>query len=687
MRLHRLLVILLLILPLAAFAADREAAIPPTQLLRFSAGLHRVTAPGAGAITFAVYRDQEGGEPLWTETQSVDVDDKGQFSVVLGALDRIPMEIFTSGDARWIGIQRMPETEQPRILLAAVPYALKASDADTLGGLPLSAFVLADPARGRETGGAIDRQGIVGAPVAPPLPAASPLPGLARRLFPVTNAAVTTGFRLASISGATSIGFATTGGAWNVYLKESSGLTFDSSQLRLTMTSTDLTMIGGIYASNGVYGESPTEGVRGHAFGTSGSVYGGYFDGGTSAAENHGVFGIGAEYGVRGFNSSTQPGYAAIHGMGSSSEGGTGVYGQAFLGVSGYSVSAFNGTGVRGASSATGGFAQGGEFNGGDSAATNIGVAAYAGEYGVHATASGSSGNVYGVYGSGGVTAATNHGVYGTGEDFGVYGVSVVSGDDNAGVYGRSQAGNGTGVKGEGHFGVRGETATANGVGVYGLSTATSGGTTGGWFDGGSTAGVNVGVYAVGDDYGVWGETYQVGGAALRGRATNGGELIVLANAGGTAFRVTNAGNVQADGTYATPAADLAERVDSIETLTPGDVVEIDPDASARFRLSRSARSSLVAGVISTLPGVLLNDKTLGDDPNDARAPLALAGQVPVKVTAENGAIRPGDLLVASSTPGHAMRADANPAAGTVIGKALERFDNGTGTIRMLVGR
>ncbi len=31
--------------------------------------------------------------------------------------------------------------EMPRVLLASVPYAMKASDAETLGGLPASAFL------------------------------------------------------------------------------------------------------------------------------------------------------------------------------------------------------------------------------------------------------------------------------------------------------------------------------------------------------------------------------------------------------------------------------------------------------------------------------------------------------------------------------------------------------------------
>ena len=58
---------------------------------------------------------------------------------------------------------------------------------------------------------------------------------------------------------------------------------------------------------------------------------------------------------------------------------------------------------------------------------------------------------------------------------------------------------------------------------------------------------------------------------------------------------------------------------------------------------------------------------------------------VPVKVSAENGAIHPGDLLVASSTPGHAMKAGSDPSVGTVIGKALGSLENGTGVIQMLV--
>ncbi len=65
-------------------------------------------------------------------------------------------------------------------------------------------------------------------------------------------------------------------------------------------------------------------------------------------------------------------------------------------------------------------------------------------------------------------------------------------------------------------------------------------------------------------------------------------------------------------------------------------------------------------------------------------AKVALAGRVPVKVDASYGAIQIGDLLVASATPGHAMRSE-NPAPGTVVGKALEAYASGQGSIMMVV--
>ncbi len=119
--------------------------------------------------------------------------------------------------------------------------------------------------------------------------------------------------------------------------------------------------------------------------------------------------------------------------------------------------------------------------------------------------------------------------------------------------------------------------------------------------------------------------------------------------------------------------------------LAPGDVLAIGPDG--RMVRSTEAYQSTVVGVYSTQPGFLAGNK-LGEEGNPLepeRIPLAVLGVVPVKASGENGSIQPGDLLVASATPGHAMKADTNPPIGTVIGKALDTLGEGMGMIQVLV--
>ena len=65
---------------------------------------------------------------------------------------------------------------------------------------------------------------------------------------------------------------------------------------------------------------------------------------------------------------------------------------------------------------------------------------------------------------------------------------------------------------------------------------------------------------------------------------------------------------------------------------------------------------------------------------------MALVGIVPCKVSAENGPVARGDLLVTSTTPGHAMKGtDRTRMLGAVAGKALEPLSSGTGVILVLV--
>jgi hypothetical protein len=124
-------------------------------------------------------------------------------------------------------------------------------------------------------------------------------------------------------------------------------------------------------------------------------------------------------------------------------------------------------------------------------------------------------------------------------------------------------------------------------------------------------------------------------------------------------------------------SADLAEIYPSNEILEPGDVVIISDIRDGYIERSRTANDTKVAGVISTDPGIVLNSGEKGYK-------LALVGKVPVKVNNEGGNIRRGDLLVASSTPGYAMKA-ADPKPGTIIGKAMENSSGARGKIMALV--
>jgi hypothetical protein len=94
------------------------------------------------SITFNVYSNQSSGESLWNETQQVQIAPDGAFEVLLGAAssDGLPLELFRTEESRWLGITPQGMEELPRILLVSVPFALHAADADTLAGIPASAY-------------------------------------------------------------------------------------------------------------------------------------------------------------------------------------------------------------------------------------------------------------------------------------------------------------------------------------------------------------------------------------------------------------------------------------------------------------------------------------------------------------------------------------------------------------------
>ena len=94
--------------------------------------------------------------------------------------------------------------------------------------------------------------------------------------------------------------------------------------------------------------------------------------------------------------------------------------------------------------------------------------------------------------------------------------------------------------------------------------------------------------------------------------------------------------------------------------------------------LSRSTAANVAqGGAVHGAP----NGEVTGDT---TRVELVESRYAVVKADAAYGAILAGDLLVASPTPGHVMRAIA-PLPGTIVGKAAESLDTGSGLIEILV--
>ena len=128
---------------LAGQAAVPAAQAPVPPLIKFTGALPG--PQGARAVTFRLFAEQTGGAALWAETQTVVTDADGRYVVTLGArsAEGVPLDLFTSGEARWLEAEAEGTVPQVRVLLVSVPYAMKAADATTVGGKPLSAFVLA----------------------------------------------------------------------------------------------------------------------------------------------------------------------------------------------------------------------------------------------------------------------------------------------------------------------------------------------------------------------------------------------------------------------------------------------------------------------------------------------------------------------------------------------------------------
>ncbi|MFA7209415.1 MAG: H-type lectin domain-containing protein [Parcubacteria group bacterium] len=190
----------------------------------------------------------------------------------------------------------------------------------------------------------------------------------------------------------------------------------------------------------------------------------------------------------------------------------------------------------------------------------------------------------------------------------------------------------------------------------------------------------NVGVPIIGNFTTSTSQPWQIVGTFIDSPATTGTIKYTVCTSSDSAGTATDTPN-QVIVELAELGADLAENYytqdDSIE---PGDVVAINGEISAGIKKSEKIYDQNVIGVISTNPGITLDD-AIGIGQGRAVA-VALAGRIPVKVSSENGRVVAGDYLTASSVPGVAMKATK---AGLVIGQALQDFGYADDTVGLVL--
>ena len=135
--------------------------------------------------------------------------------------------------------------------------------------------------------------------------------------------------------------------------------------------------------------------------------------------------------------------------------------------------------------------------------------------------------------------------------------------------------------------------------------------------------------------------------------------------------------------------ADLAEpfKISSGESDVPqGAVVVIDDQNPGHLKMSDQGYDTRVAGVVSGANGINPGIQMQQQGVLEGGKNVALTGRVYVQADTSNGAIKPGDLLTTSSTPGHAMKVtDHARAAGAILGKAMTGLSEGKGMVLVLV--
>jgi len=170
----------------------------------------------------------------------------------------------------------------------------------------------------------------------------------------------------------------------------------------------------------------------------------------------------------------------------------------------------------------------------------------------------------------------------------------------------------------------------------------------------------------------------QTATAIIQGQSVNGTVVFFLDTSGKVNAAGGFAGTCRTDGIVTNGPIcnqDFAEAYASNEPTEAGDLVALVPGAKATVRRSQKPYDALLAGVVSSNPGLVFdNGQThlAGDNSQlitKDKTVVALVGRVALKISMENGTIQVGDPIASSSKPGVGMKATE---AGKIVGYALE---------------
>ncbi len=138
-----------------------------------------------------------------------------------------------------------------------------------------------------------------------------------------------------------------------------------------------------------------------------------------------------------------------------------------------------------------------------------------------------------------------------------------------------------------------------------------------------------------------------------------------------------------------TGGSDLAEPFSfsaADQEISQGSVVIIDEANPGQLKLTNQPYDTHVAGIVSGANGIHPGIQMHQEGVLEGGKNVALSGRVYVQADTSNGAIKPGDLLTTSSTPGRAMKvSDHARAAGAILGKAMSSLSDGQGMVLVLV--